>query len=312
MAQVRQVTVDASRAGKTLAAILRLEFPGESWNDIRRRIHSRRVKINDVVCVDDARRLRGGDVVEVLARPAGRPARPQDVLIIHQDQHLLVIDKPPGMECERRPEQANWSAQKRALAPTVVEALQTRGFAPRPVHRLDRDTSGLMVYALSQQAQENLIRQLASRSMQRIYLALAIGEVGSCTVKNWIIRDRGDGLRGCVDSPLPGALEAASEFRQLETIASKYTLLECRLKTGRTHQIRLHLASMGHPVCGEKLYRKPSVDAGEIPDTSGAARHALHATRLTLHHPADGRQLNFESPLPPDLVNMIERLRKSV
>jgi len=311
MAQVRQVTVDASRAGKTLAAILRLEFPGESWNDIRRRIHSRRVKINDVVCVDDARRLRGGDVVEVLARPAGRPARPQDVLIIHQDQHLLVIDKPPGMECERRPEQANWSAQKRALAPTVVEALQTRGFAPRPVHRLDRDTSGLMLFALSPAAEMKLTSMFKEHAIERVYRAVVLGRIEKAmTFESDFVRDRGDGLRGSTtDEKARDRQHAITHVTPVEHLGNDYTIIECQLETGRTHQIRIHLAEAGHMLCGEKMYTRR---LGEKPfwDQSDAPRHALHSARLELEHPITGAKLSFVSNWPADLKRWLDRLKR--
>lgn len=310
MGESQQHTVQEPDAGKTLAAFVRATMPGTSWGDARGHVHGRRVLVNDVVCVDDARRLRAGDRVELLGQPA-RPM-PVGVRIVHEDQDLVIIEKPAGMECERRREQSGWSPEKRGRQVTVVEALQKRGYQVLPVHRLDRDTSGLMLYALTPPARAKLVAQLAAHEVERTYVAIAIGVVATQTVHNWIIRDRGDSLRGCVSEPRPGAQEAISHFRQLEVIAGKYTLLECQLQTGRTHQIRLHLSSLGHPICGEKLYRSRAAQEPPIEDASGAARHALHSARLTLQHPTHATHLSFEAPLPPDLARLSERLRTSV
>lgn len=303
-----EFVVSADQCNPTLAAFVRTCVAGLSWSDVRRHIHARRVKVNGVVCVDDARRLAAGDRLELLEHSAKPLPSASDVEIVYRDDDLLVIDKPAGMECERRPEQSGWSHEKRRRHPTVVECLEAKGLRVRPVHRLDRDTSGLMHYALNPEAQRKLIAQLAIHAVKRVYLAVAIGEVQSQTVKSWIVRDRGDGLRGSVPEGSAGAQEAITEFVARESLGGRYTLLECHLQTGRTHQIRIHLAEMGHPLCGEKMYARKAPSAEPVLDGSGAPRHALHSARLELDHPITGTRLAFECPLPADLATWIRKL----
>lgn len=283
--------VASQEEGQTLAAVLRQIISGASWTEVRKHIHTRRVRVNGTLCVDDARRLRGGDLI-TLAGESARPI-PTRIPILHQDDELLVIDKPAGIECERRPEQRDWPADRKQRHPAVAELLTPPIY---PVHRIDRDTSGVLVYARTGDARQNLVRQFAQHSIERVYLAVAIGQMASATIHNWIIRDRGDGRRGCVAQSQPGAEEAITHCAAVRHLGP-CTLLECRLETGRTHQIRLHLAEVGHPLCGEKLYCRP-----EIPDLSNAPRQALHAHAIALAHPRTGRPMRFASPMPSDLA----------
>jgi 23S rRNA pseudouridine1911/1915/1917 synthase len=180
----------------------------------------------------------------------------------------------------------------------------------RPVHRLDRDTSGLMVFARSPQAEQKLIHMFAKHEVQRAYVAVVHGHVGAQTIDTWLVRDRGDGLRG--STPLgenaESAQRAITHIRPMEQFGD-YTVLECRLETGRTHQIRIHLSEIGHPLCGEKVYTHTSGNpSGE--DTSGAPRQALHAAELALIHPITQQPLRFRMPLPQDLKHWLLQLRK--
>lgn len=296
-----QFTVQPPEEALTLASYLRRHLPGLSWTTARQHVHARRVSVNATICVDDARRLRAGDIVELRDQSATPLPGAHSIKIVFEDDAILVIDKPPGMECERRSEEKSWSPQRKLRNPTVVEALTALGKPVRPVHRLDRDTSGLMLYAKTPQAQRALIEQLSRHQVQRTYLALAIGAVSTQTIHNWIIRDRGDGLRGVVPHPQPGAQEAITHIKAIRQIPGHRTLCECSLETGRTHQIRIHLASIAHPLSGEKLYRRPSPTAPQIPDPSPPPRHALHSHSLSFLHPLTHRPLRFSSPLPPDL-----------
>ena len=309
---MQQCTAQQDHDGKTVAAFLRISVPNLTWNEARRHIQARRVLVNAVVCMDDSRRLAAGDRVDLVAQSTAPVPDAGDIRIVYQDEDVLVIDKPAGMESERRREQLAWSPEKRARQPSVVEALRTKGFRALPVHRLDRDSSGLMLYALSGTARDALAKQFVTHAIERTYLAIAVGSVQSIKVHNWIIRDRGDARRGCIDHAAPDAQEAISHFRVIENIGGKYTLLSCRLETGRTHQIRLHLASLGHPLCGEKLYLKAQADSPEILDPSNAPRHQLHSTTLSFVHPIDAQPLNFESILPRDMSSLLERLRKAL
>jgi 23S rRNA pseudouridine1911/1915/1917 synthase len=141
----------------------------------------------------------------------------------------------------------------------------------------------------------------------RAYLAVVPGQVAAQTMVSYLVRDRGDGLRGSSADPEQGQ-RAVTHVRPVETLA-EYTLLECRLETGRTHQIRIHLAELGHPVCGDPIYRGP-LGVAVIEDHSGAPRLALHATHLQLTHPASGESIACQSPLPSDLSRFLDRLRR--
>lgn len=176
-----------------------------------------------------------------------------------------------------------------------------------PVHRLDRDTSGLMVFARTAAAEHNLIAQFKEHSIERAYQAVVLGDLPAERIETWLVRDRGDGLRG--SSPEPdGAQVAITHVRPLKRLGD-YTLVECRLETGRTHQIRIHLSERGHMLCGEKVYFGPP-GVKKPQDASGAPRLALHAVRLQFVHPTTGQQMKFQSDLPRDLAQFVARLER--
>ncbi|MGQ9574201.1 MAG: RluA family pseudouridine synthase [Thermoguttaceae bacterium] len=306
---------------QTLAAALREWLPGRSWSQVRSLLKARRVMLSGNVCVDPARRLRLTDVVKVLAHPAPPPPTEADVGILHLDPHVVVVEKPAGMTSVRHREEEHWPARRKQLQPTLDELLpriiaakertrrrRRRGVLPRvrPVHRLDRDTSGLMVFARTPQAEQNLVEQFRRHTTHRRYLAIVHGLVEARTIESYLVRDRGDGRRGSSTQPGVGK-RAVTHVRPLETLG-QYTLIECRLETGRTHQIRIHLAEQGHPVCGEKMYLKP-LGGTPFVDQSGAPRLALHAAGLGFQHPITGEPMQFETPLPPDLAAFLDRLR---
>jgi 23S rRNA pseudouridine1911/1915/1917 synthase len=306
--------VDPELAGQTLAAVLRTQWPGHSWSQIARQIERAGVRVNRVVCVDAARRLRAGDVVEIgtaAAQPVDWAAR---VRLLHVDRHLAVVDKPAGLLVERRPEERRWPAKRKALAPTLDELLpKLLAGRPRakpsggviPVHRLDRDTSGVMVVARTPQAALGLTAQLQRHSAQRVYRAVVAGHPGTATIQSRLVRDRGDGLRGSTDAAT--GKTAITHVRELERIGP-YALVECRLETGRTNQIRIHLAERGSPVCGEVKYHRRA-DGTLLPDASGAPRLALHAAELEFVHPVAQTPLRFVSPWPAELATWLDGLR---
>lgn len=182
----------------------------------------------------------------------------------------------------------------------------------RAVHRLDRDTSGLMVFALTPAAEQSLVAQFKAHSVARAYRAVVHGHPSPQTIRSWLVRDRGDGLRGSTraDPPPADAQLAITHVKPIEPIG-EYHVVECRLETGRTHQIRIHLAEAGHMLCGEKVYHHaPGEPARE--DRSEAPRHALHAYELGFVHPATGRQVRFTSDWPEELAAWLARLRQRV
>lgn len=308
------------QVGQTLSAALRQWLPGQTWNAVRKLIRSRRVMLSGNVCVDPARRLKLRDVVKILAHPMAPPPQPEDVHIRYVDAHLVVVEKPAGITTTRHKEERDWPARRKQLQPTLDELLagilarragrrKARGRPPRAraVHRLDRETSGLMVFARTPEAEQGLIHQFRRHLTRRRYLAVVQGHLDTCTLESYLVRDRGDGRRGSTQQPGMGK-RAVTHVRPLEYLG-QYTLVECRLETGRTHQIRIHLAEAGHPVCGEKVYNKP-LRGPPIPDQSGAPRIALHAAELGFEHPITGEAMHFEMPLPDDLADFLARLRR--
>ncbi len=313
----------AQHAGQTLTAVLRQLRPGESWSQVRRLVRNRHVQVNGNLCLDEARKLKAGDVIKVWQEPRLPLPRAEDLEIRYRDKHLVVVEKPAGVTTLRHAEERNLPRRRRQAQPTLDEMLaqilarspagpragaptRRRPPAVRPVHRLDRDTSGLMVFARSPEAEQELVQMFRKHDLHRVYLAIVIGAVASQTLESFLVRDRGDGLRG--STRLPGVGQrAVTHVCPLESLDG-FTLVQCRLETGRTHQIRIHLAEAGHMVCGEKVYNR-LLGGRPIADRSGAQRQALHAAELGFAHPITHEPLSFVSPLPPDLDRLLARLR---
>ncbi len=246
--------------------------------------------------------------------------------IRYLDRHIVILEKPPGMTTLRHPEERDWPQRRKQLQPTLdevlpalVEKLAARREAPakgvprrlRAVHRLDRETSGLMVFARTIAAESALGKQFRAHELDRHYIGVCVGDYAGGTLESNLVEDRGDGRRGSTRFPDQGK-RAVTHVTPLERLPG-YTVVQCRLETGRTHQIRIHLSEAGHPLCGDRVYRGPFPPAREtptgIPDKSGAPRVALHAADLGLTHPISGERLRFGMPLPRDLVELIDRLR---
>jgi 23S rRNA pseudouridine1911/1915/1917 synthase len=174
------------------------------------------------------------------------------------------------------------------------------------VHRLDKETSGLVVFARTVPAERSLGKQFHAHSVLRRYLAIIPGMLPSQRVVTRLVRDRGDGRRG--STRLPGVGKEAITNIELREKLDCFSLVGCRLETGRTHQIRIHLAELGHPVCGEKVYNR-SLGGDSKPDESDAPRLALHAAELGFSHPITGADLHWTMPLPADLQAFLNRLR---
>jgi 23S rRNA pseudouridine1911/1915/1917 synthase len=312
-------TVTRDQAGQTVAALLRRWLLGQTWSQVKQLALARKLKINGELWLDPARRLKEGDAVEVLERPLPKPELIDQIVIRHIDEHVVVVEKPSGVSTVRHPAERDWLEERRLLSPTLDDLvmkqlgmrLKKKKHEPRQrlriVHRLDKATSGLVVFARTVEAERGLGRQFARHEVTRRYLALVPGRVTEQTVRSFLARDRGDGRRGSTRNPGEGK-EAVTHVAVEEALPG-YTLLSCRLQTGRTHQIRIHLAELGHPVCGERVYnRKPGGEPS--PDASGTPRLFLHAVELGFTHPITGEALHWEMPLPPDLRGCLERLRR--
>jgi len=324
MAEAKIFRVLPNQVDQTVSAALRTWLPGQSWSQIRNLLQSRRVMVSGNLCLDAGRRLTLRDVVKLLPHPMAPPPTEQAVRIYYLDEHVVVVEKPAGMTTTRHAEERDWSARRRQLQPTLDELLprilakrqsgkgrlgRTKGRPPRvrAVHRLDRDTSGLLVFARTAVAERNLGQQFRQHTTERRYLAVVQGVVAAQTISSRLIRDRGDGRRGSTSNPRLGK-PAVTHVKPLEPLGD-YTLVECRLETGRTHQIRIHLAELGHPLCGEKVYNQP-LHQPPVLDSSGAPRLVLHAAELGFQHPVTGEMLRFEMDPPADFADFVRRLRR--
>ncbi len=304
-------------AGQTLAAVLRHHTPGASWSRVRAQVAKSAVMVNHVVCLDAARRIKAGDVIDIGSPRAQQRNLADQIRLLHVDHHLAVIDKPSGLTTERRPEERHWPAKRKALQPTLDELLPellSRRASPTAkrharsvtlVHRLDRDTSGVMVVARTAEAALGLTAQFRKHTADRVYRAVVVGHPGTVTIQSLLVRDRGDGLRGSADAPVGKV--AITHVREVERIGP-FSVIECRLETGRTNQIRIHLAERVCPVCGEVKYNR-RVDGTVIEDSSSAPRLALHAAELGFLHPITQQPLRFLSPWPPELAALVQHIR---
>ena len=231
--------------------------------------------------------------------PAGAAPRAQrmPLSIVHEDRDLIVIDKPAGLVVH-----PGAGVPDRTLLNALLAHAPELAVVPRAgiVHRLDKDTSGLLVVARNVSAQANLVKQLAERSMRRVYLALVHGDPPTLgTIDAPVGRDARARTRMAVTHR---GKEARTGYRVLERYA-RAALVECRLETGRTHQIRVHFQHIHHPLLGDPVYRRGARQAPAF------SRQALHACELSLAHPRSGRELTWRSPLPPDMQRLIDELR---
>jgi len=243
-------------------------------------------------------RLEGGEEIEVeLPGPPELTPVDLDLPVVHEDEHLLVVDKPAGLVVH-----PSGPDERVTLAHGLVSLGAAGGDPERPglVHRLDRDTSGLLLVARSDGAYEALSAAIRERRVERRYLALVRGAPRSRTgrITAPIGRDRVDRTRHSLDTETPR--DAVTWFELREALLER-TLLEVRLETGRTHQIRVHLEAIGLPVSGDPVYGV----GGDL----GLERQFLHAHRLRLEHPVTGAELDLTSPLPADLAAALARAR---
>ncbi|HEU5477841.1 MAG TPA: RluA family pseudouridine synthase [Gaiellaceae bacterium] len=251
---------------------------------------------------EKSHKLAGGEEIEIQppAPATAEPALPPpELAVAYADEHLLVVDKPAGVVVHPAPGHAGGT-----LAQALALAGAAGGEEDRPgiVHRLDRDTSGLLVVARSHETYEQLQRLVRRRTITREYLALVAGRPRSRrgTIDAPIGRDRHDRLRHSLDTDTPRA--AVTHF-ELEELLPRHALLRVRLETGRTHQIRVHLAAIELPVAGDQVYGI----AGDL----GLERQFLHAARLAFAHPVTGSPVDVSSPLPPRLAAALELARRS-
>jgi 23S rRNA pseudouridine1911/1915/1917 synthase len=304
--QSRRLTVEPDAAGTRLDRWLARAVPALSRAKLQALIEAGHVRV-DGVRRKASHRLSPGERVEVdIPPPPPEALEPEPVAlaVVHEDEHVLVLDKPAGMVVHPGAGQDRGTLAAAVLA----HAPQTAGVGgprrPGVVHRLDKGTSGLLVVAKTALAYDSLTAQLAARTVRRVYLAVVHGRVAADqgVIERPIGRDPRDRKRMAVQ-PAGRGRRAVTRFRVLERFGD-FTYLEARLETGRTHQIRVHLASLGHPVAGDVTYgrgrRRTPVPVDGL---------ALHAAELSFQHPLTGQTLQFAAPLPARLERLLSRLR---
>ena len=245
------------------------------------------------------------------AAPAALAPEPIALDIVHEDDHLVVVDKPAGMAVHPAPGSPDGTLANALLA-HCGDSLSGIGGERRPgiVHRLDKGTTGLMVAAKTDEAHRGLAHQFAARAVERRYLALAWGAPALVAgrIEGPIGRDRRNRKKMAVTAR--GGKPAATRYRVLRRFRDVACLLECRLESGRTHQVRVHLAHIGHAPVGDPLYgrggRRKGATEAEARAAAAFGRQALHAAALAFEHPADGAPMAFERPPPADMAALLE------
>jgi 23S rRNA pseudouridine1911/1915/1917 synthase len=286
---------------KPLDRWLRELMPGKSWNDVRRLVRTGKIFIDGRAQLDPTALVGGGAELEFrqnAPRATRTPSLPRSA-ILHLDAQIVVVAKPAGISTVPYDEN-----ERGTLDELLMETISDRGRrAPLGiVHRIDKETSGVVVFARTLAAKHHLKNQFRFHSVGRRYVAIAHGAVKTVTIHSRLVQDRGDGRRGSTDNSELGR-EAITHVKWLESLRGA-TLVECRLETGRTHQIRIHLSERGHPLVGERVYSKNY--GGEL---LAAPRLMLHARELELDHPQTGQRVHFEQPLPADMQAVLDSLR---
>jgi 23S rRNA pseudouridine1911/1915/1917 synthase len=278
-----------------------------SWGKSRAWIEGGKVRVAGAVVTEPTTRVRAG--VEIAIDEAARKPRAgelEDRDVVHADSQVVVVVKPSGLNTIPFDETEVDSLEGRVRAWLERRRLVPRGSRPTlgVVHRIDRETSGLVVFTRTWLAKQSLTTQFRQHTVHRRYLAIAHGDVHAGTRRTFLMEDRGDGLRGSARGRPPSdAREAITHISRVETLAGA-TLVACKLETGRTHQIRIHLSESQNPLVGERVYIR-----GFRGTVIEAPRLMLHAAELGFVHPATETQVQWEQPLPPEMQAVLDSLK---
>ena len=336
--QQRTLQVPTEDAGRRLDHFLATQLEGVSRSRVQLLLEQGDVLVNGAK-VKASLKLRGGEQIVITGSPHPAPlkATPQDIPldVIFEDSHLAVVNKPAGMMVHAGAGETEDARNRNTLVNALLfrfKKLSSTGNDLRPgiVHRLDKETSGLIIIAKSDAAHAALAELFSSRQIRKTYTAL---------VQGWLERDKGtinaavarDPVRRTrmTTRPAENARSAISHFqvvRRLETRFGKFTLVSVRIETGRTHQIRVHMASIGHPVVGDTLYGASAQLTDQLalhqsssraarrraePERLKLGRNFLHAARLEFTHPITGQKLDLEAPLPVELNEFLDQINEN-
>ena len=302
------LTVESASAGARLDRWLSDRLATLSRARLQGLIRRGLVRVDGAV-LKAAHRLRGGERVEIEVPPLTEEElvpEPVTLSVLHEDEHVLVVDKPAGLVVHPGAGRARGTLAAAILAHAPTTAGVGGPRRPGIVHRLDKDTSGLLVVAKTLQAYDALVAQLAARTVTRRYLAVVHGRVRATegVVDAPIGRHPRDRVKMAV-RPAGRGKRAVTRYRVLERFPN-FTLLEVRLETGRTHQIRVHLASLGHPIVGDQVYGKP-----RLRPPIGLDGYALHAAALAFVHPVFRKTIECAAPVPDRIERLLSHLRNS-
>ncbi len=311
--QTIDVRLAPAHAGWRLDRALADAVPTMSRERLKALIRSGAVEAQGGRAVrDPAIKVRGGESLRVeVPEPAPAHNEAQDIplTIVFEDEHLLVVDKPAGLVVH--PAAGNLDGTLvNALLHHCAGKLSGIGGVARPgiVHRIDKDTSGLLVVAKTDVAHEGLAKQFAAHSIDRRYLAIVSGvpKASQGTIDAPLARSSANRKKIAIVEGGRGK-RAMTHWKRLK-VFKDVALVECRLETGRTHQVRVHMASIGHPLVGDPVYGRSGKTHGKLLKELGFQRQALHAAELGFTHPVTKRALSFTSPMPPDMQELLAAL----
>jgi len=310
--QTIDVRLEAAHAGWRLDRALASAVPTLSRERLKALIRSGAVEAQGTPVRDPALKVKGDEALRVAVpepTPAHNEAQDIPLTIVFEDEHLLVVDKAAGLVVH--PAAGNFDGTLvNALLHHCAGNLSGIGGVARPgiVHRIDKDTSGLLVVAKTDVAHEGLAKQFAAHSIDRRYLAIVNGvpRTAAGSVDAPLARSAANRKKIAVVEGSRGK-RAVTHWRRLEVL-NDAALVECRLETGRTHQVRVHMASMGHPLLGDPVYGRSGKTHGKLLKELEFHRQALHAAELGFTHPVTKNRLSFSSPMPPDMQELKRRL----
>jgi 23S rRNA pseudouridine1911/1915/1917 synthase len=299
-------TVTAEENGLTVSAVLRRRVSSLAWARAKRLCESGKVQLDGARVTDAAARVRTGQELR-LDEAAPAPVPELRVEIAYEDAHVVVIDKPTGVSSVPFEKREGGTAMD--LLRDAWRRKGIRGVTDVPlhvIHRIDKETSGLLAFAKTKLAERTLQALFRAHDIERTYLCVVHGAAQDRRIESRLVDDRGDGLRGTTRRPNQGK-RAVTHVRVVERLAET-TLCEVKLETGKTHQIRIHLAEDGHPLVGERVYIRDYTARGHEP--IACPRLLLHAATLGFVHPITRAKISLSSPLPPDFERELARLRR--